>query len=246
VSVNPAASSAATSVRTTLRRDVHVHSRTIVLGVVVGMLSVGVLGRLAMFALAKTNPTAAGLKTDDGFTIDQFTVSGSLNLVLVGAVLGALSGVFYAVLAPLAIGPVWFRRLSLSVGAGVVAATQVVHSDGLDFVALDRPRMLAVAMFVLIPVLHVLALDLLASYVHDNDGLRSRFWTLVGVLCAVPFAAVVLPLLVARWLWLAIPSDSGIGTFARGRAWPWALRGVLAALFALAVASIGADVAALS
>ena len=107
-------------------------------------------------------------------------------------------------------------------------------------------RMLAVAMFVLIPVLHVLALDLLASYVHDNDGLRGRFWTLVGVLCAVPFAAVVLPLLVARWLWLAIPSDSGIGTFARGPAWPWALRGVLAALFALAVASIGADVAALS
>ena len=235
---------ASSSVRARFGDDVRVFSRIVVVGVAVGMLSVGVLSRLAMFVLARTNPDTAGMKTDDGFTIDQFTLSGSLNLLVVGAVLGALSGVLYAALAPLAIGPAWFRRASLCVGAGVVAATQVVHADGIDFVALG-PLLLAVGLFVLIPVLHVLALDLLSRRV-SHDGLRGIGWTVLGCLCAVPFVALVVPLLLGRLVWLAAPAGSAMGVFLRARLWPWVARGVLTVLFGMAVTDIVQDVATLA
>jgi hypothetical protein len=246
MSVDTATRPPVTGVRTTLLNEVRASSRTVLIGLLVGMVSVGVLGRIAMFVLAQTNPTTAGMTTDDGFTIGQFTLSGSLNLLVVGAAFGALSGVLHVALAPLAIGPAWFRRLSLSVGAGVVAASQVVHSEGIDFVALDRPFFLAIGMFLLIPVLHVLALDLLAEHARTRDRLRHPVWTILGVLCAIPFAIVTLPLLLGRAAWLAVPSEGGLSTVVRAPVWPWALRGVLAVLFALAVASLGADVAALT
>ena len=232
--------------RSELLHDVHRASRTVLVGAVVGILTVGVLGRVAMFVLARTNPSAAGMRTDDGFTIDRFTLSGSLHLALIGLLLGAFSGLVHVALAPLAFGPVWFRRLSLSVGAGVVAATQVVHADGIDFVALDRPFLLAVGMFVVIPVLHVLVLDVVAGRVHERGGSRGPVWTVLGMLCSVPVLFVAVPLLLGRAAWLAVPRESRVGTALRLPVWPWTLRAGLAGLFAVAVASIGADVAAVT
>lgn len=135
-----------------------VRAQILLAAVLVGVLTVGVLSRLLMFGLIRMNPDADGTVTDDGFEMGRFTLSGSLNLVLVGAIFGLLSGVLYLVLEPLLIGPDWFRTLSLSVGAGVVAATQLVHADGVDFHVLD-PYWVAVAAFVVLPVGHVALVD---------------------------------------------------------------------------------------
>ena len=43
--------------------------------------------------------------SDDGFEMGQFTLSGSLNLLVVGAVLGAFGGVVYAGARHLTFGP---------------------------------------------------------------------------------------------------------------------------------------------
>ena len=58
------------------------------LGVVIG----GIGGRLAMYLLARLNPEATGVVSDDGFVMGQFTLSGTLNLLVVGGFLGDVRG----------------------------------------------------------------------------------------------------------------------------------------------------------
>ena len=89
-------------------------------GVVLGVLVGGVGGRLAMMLLAATNPGMGGLTSDDGFMIGRFTLLGSLNLLLVGGLLGALGALVYAALRGLLVGPAWFRALSIGLGPAVV------------------------------------------------------------------------------------------------------------------------------
>jgi hypothetical protein len=210
----------------------------------------GVVGRTGMFVLAKLNPPAAGLLSDDGFVIDQFTLSGSLQLAATGGVFGALSGVLYTALAPLKTGPGWFRRLSFSVGAGVVVSSQIIHSDGIDFVVLDRPAQLAVAIFLVIPVVHVLALDVLVDRVRAGGRMTGRGWTAAGLVLAVPFLPVLVPLAAGRAGWLAQARGSARGSaraaWLHHPAWAWILRAGLTVLFALAVVSIVDDVLTLS
>lgn len=117
-------------------------------GAILGFLVGGVGGRLAMMLLARLNPEATGVTSDDGFVMGQLTLQ-TLNLVLVTTMLGVLGGGIYFVLRGLMIGPRWFQVLSISAGAAVVVGGVVVHVDGVDF-TLD-PAWLAVVMFVLIP-----------------------------------------------------------------------------------------------
>jgi hypothetical protein len=185
---------------------VRVAAQVLGAAVLVGVLTVGVVSRLLMFVLIRMNPDADGTVTDDGFEMGRFTLSGSLNLVLVGALFGLLSGVLYLVLEPLLVGPEWFRTLSLSVGAGAVAATQLVHADGVDFHVLD-PFWFAVALFVLLPVGHVALVHRAAVRIRHRAGSRA-------------------------------PGCPGV--------LGWALRGALALLFVVAVASLFSDVHALA
>jgi len=221
-------------------------ARTTVVAVPLGAVSVGVVARVCMFVLAQTNPSVAGMTSDDGFTIHQFTLSGSLNLALVGAVFGALSGVCWTVLAPLKTGPAWFRRTSISVGAGVVVGSQLVHSDGIDFPFLDNPALLAVAMFVLIPVLHVLALDVLAVRVQERGLLRGPRWRATGLVLALPMAPLVAVLAVLRALQHLVRQRPAGARWVAWPGWPWVARAVLTVLFAVAVVSLGSDIAALT
>lgn len=143
-----------------MRNVVRVTVTVLAVGLVTGWVTVGVLGRLAMFAIARANPAAAGLTSDDGFEIGTFTLDGSLNLLVVGGTFfGLLSAVFYLLLRPLMIGPAWFRPLSISVGAGTVVGSTLVHTEGVDFTAL-QPVWLTVGLFVLLPIAHVAVLSL--------------------------------------------------------------------------------------
>lgn len=221
-------------------------ARVMVLAVPLGAVTVGIVARLAMFLLARTNPTASGITSDDGFTINQFTLSGSLNLALVGAVFGALSGVLYVALAPLKIGPSWFGRLSLCVGAGVVVGSVIVHPDGVDFVFLDNPVMLAVTLFVLIPTLHVLALDVLVEGARARGALVRRPATVLGLVLSLAMAPLVAALGTLRASWLLLCARMPDARWLRSPWWAWAARAGLAVVFGAAVLDIGGDVAELA
>jgi len=205
-------------------------------GGVSGVLAVGVLARLAMSLLAYLNPHASGVTSDDGFTIGQFTLFGSLQLAATGLQFGVIGVFFYLALRGLMVGPSWFRLLSISVGPAVVIGAIVVHTDGVDFRVL-QPAWLAAVLFVLVPAAYCALLHVLAE-----RWLRSRH--------ALPRPLFVLGLI--PWL-LLLPLTllllgGYLATRALGRVRPvtWVLRAAVAALFVFSVLDLAKDIHELS
>lgn len=211
-------------------------------GALLGLLVGGVGGRLAMMLLARLNPQATGVRSDDGFVIGQFTLE-TLNLLLFGTVVGVLGGGFYFVLRGLMIGPRWFQVLTVSVGSAVVVASGIVSPDGVDFTLLD-PALGAVALFVLIPAVYTALLTVVAERWLDEDGLfaESPTWrAALPLLLWVPLAPL-LAILVAGFAVLEATRRTRRGAAVLAHPiWPWAARGGLAALFAVSLADLVQD-----
>lgn len=218
-----------------------------ILGVVVG----GVGGRVAMALLFATNQETKGAVSDDGFTIGQFTLSGTMNLLGTGVQLGLTAAVCYLALRGLLIGPRWFQVASMAVGAGVVVAAIIVAPDGIDFTAFDPP-LLPVGMFILLPVLYVALLALVAERCLADDSWFAtadlRIVLVLGGLCwlAGGLIVIVLPIVAAVWLAWRWFTQRGVVERLNWPAVGWVFRGFLGALFALAVSNLLSDVQAIT
>lgn len=220
-------------------------ARLMLAGALIGVFTTGVLSRLAMRLLAVVNGDVRGILSDDGFFIGEMSLVGTLELAFTGVLLGALSGLLYAVLSPLQVGPRWFRTLSISVGAGVVVASVVIHSDGVDFTFL-QPPWLTVGLFVLIPVVHVALLDLVGRRVKAGELMRSRPWPVAGLvplLLLAPFVAVVGVLYAAVQL---ARRDRRLAPRLAAPGWGMVGRIALTVVFALAVLDLARDVVRIS
>jgi hypothetical protein len=208
-------------------------------GALLGLLVGGVGGRLAMLVLARLNPRASGVTSDDGFTIGQLTLAGSLNLLLAGGMLGVLGAALYAVLRELMVGPRWFEVLSIAVGPAVVVGELLVHVDGVDFTLLE-PAGLAIAMFVLIPGVYAALLTVLAERWRRPDGFFAHGplpLVLTPLLAFLPLAPLLLVLAVGWVLTEAVRRRCG-GVVPGSRALAWAARAALAVLFCLSLARL--------
>jgi hypothetical protein len=214
------------------------------LGVVVG----GVGGRLAMLLLARLNPAATGVESDDGFVMGQFTVANSLRLLLTGMLAGLIGAAVYYAVRGLRFGPRWFQITSFAVGGGVTVGALIVHPDGVDFTLLS-PAWLAIALFVAIPALYAGLLTVIAERLLDE---RSRWWGLprlvryapVGLLGFVPF---LVPILASGWIigYLVRSTPSGRVALERPQAY-WFGRLVLVGYFGLALRELIADTVAIA
>lgn len=240
----PAAAASVPSVeglRSEAGRAAGVLARLTLLGLVLGALVGGVGGRLAMFALIRANASATGVISDDGFEMGTFTLSGSLNLLIVGAGFGVLGAGIYAALRGLMIGPRWFQVLSISLGPAVVVGDGIVHADGVDFTLLG-PLWLAIGLFLAIPFVYAALLTLLGERV-----IRARWawpWTVVGLLPWVfPFTPVTVVLAVG---WLVVRQAGGRVPRPVVTGVAWAARAGLAVVFVVALANIVADVRVLA
>ncbi len=205
-------------------------------GVLLGVLVGGVGGRLAMMLLAVTNPGMGGLSSDDGFMIGRFTLVGSLNLLLVGGLLGALGAVVYAALRGLVVGPTWFRVVSVGVGPAVVVGEQLVHTDGVDFRLLGN-AWLGIGLFVLIPGVYAALLTLLAERWLAVDGSFARGRVgiaLLPLVALVPLAPLAAGLALA-WLALEALRRRHGGTVPGASVAAWAGRGALVVVFVVAL-----------
>ena len=123
-------------------------------GALLGVLVGGVGGRLAMAVLAAKNPEDAGAISDDGFTIGQFTVEGTIQLLGATLQAGLMAAMLYLALRPLRIGPPWLRVACLTLGGVAVGGAVLINPNGVDFAVLD-PSGLAVALFLAIPAVVV-------------------------------------------------------------------------------------------
>jgi hypothetical protein len=202
-----------------------------------------------MFVLVELNPIADGLTSDDGFEMGRFTLSGSLNLLfLVGTLFGVLGAGVYVVLRRLAIGPRWFRVLSMSIGGGTVVGSQIIHVDGVDFALLD-PLWLTVSLFIAVPAVFVALVAVAGERLLARGDDLPRPVVVLG-LAAWVVAFPLLPLLAALAIgWLV---GRKLGSSESGRRLlaspigPWTVRLVLAVVFAAAVVDIARDVQVLT
>lgn len=135
-------------VRGRLGRFMTIAATGLGLGVLVG----GVVGRLAMYLLARSSPGAHGIATDDGFPMGRFTFGGTLQLIATAAVLGLVGAAVYAAVRWLHFPGLATRVVVTAACAGVGVGALLVHRDGVDFTLLDAP--LAIALFVAIPALY--------------------------------------------------------------------------------------------
>ena len=171
----------------------------VVAGVPVGVLVIGVCSRLAMLLLRLTSPDHVnGVRSDDDFVIGRFTLSGSYNLLMLGAAVGIVGAGLYRLVSRWLLGPTWFRHVTTALASGAVGGSILVHADGVDY-RLLKPTWLAIALFVFLPALFGGLIGVVVDRVARPDS-----WTRVGRRrWALPFAALlpfplaVIPLLLA-------------------------------------------------
>jgi hypothetical protein len=205
-------------------------------GSVSGVIAVGVLARLAMSLLAFLNPHATGVTSDDGFTIGQFTLFGSLQLAASGLQFGVIGAFFYLALRGLMVGPAWFRLLSISLGPAVVIGAIVVHTDGVDFRVLE-PTWLATVLFVLVPGAYCALLHVLSERWLRPERDLARPLLVLGLLPWLPLLPLGL-LLLAGYL--------AVRALGPHEPAAWLLRAALAALFVFAFVDLVKDLSELS
>lgn len=214
------------------------------LGAVVG----GVVGRLTMMLLAVLNPQATGVLSDDGFSIGQFTLDGSLQLLGASTQFGLIGAAVYAAVRGLMTGPRWFQVLSVSAGPAVVVGALLVHADGVDFTVL-QPAWLSIALFVAIPAVYAGLLTVVAE-----RWLRADHWfatarlprPLLPLLLWVVLAPLI-PVIVLVWAtreWLLRQPRLRVAVTAP--VVPWVARAGLTVVFVLALVDLLTDVSTLT
>jgi len=167
----------------------------VVAGVITGVLVAGVGSRLAMLLLRLTSPdTVVGMESDDGFTIGEFTLGGTYNLLNLGGAVGVIGAAAYVLVSPWLLGPTWFHRFTVAAVAGALAGSIVIHADGTDFNVLE-PLWLAVTLFVALPALFGWVIGAVVDAV-DAPGSwtrRGRLRWALPVVLLLAFPLVTLP-----------------------------------------------------
>ncbi len=202
-------------------------------GVPVGVVVGGLGSRLFMFALRLTSPDRVlGVQSDDDFTIGEFTLGGTYNLMLLGAFVGVLGAFVYLLVRPWLIGARWFRYGTIAAACGAVVGSMLLHADGIDFRLLE-PAWFAMALFVTLPALFGLTIGPAVDWMEQRPLPTARrqliapvalvalfppsaFVVVVVAVALVPYVGVIsatrqpetrIPMgvtLVIRGLWLFI------------------------------------------
>jgi hypothetical protein len=188
-------------------------------GALGGLAVGGVGGRLAMLLLRLTSSDAVtGVESDDGFEIGQFTLAGTFSLLIATMFFGSVVGLFIVLARAFMPWPwvTWAWGLVGAVGGGGL----IVHDGGVDFELLE-PAWLAIALFVALPAVGVLAMAWLARWFETWWWERRRRMAVVS-LAAFPmvvFVPIVIAVAVvaAAWAWASrspavrsLPGDKGI------------------------------------
>jgi hypothetical protein len=106
--------------------------------VITGTVVLGVGGRLVMLASRLLHPEAVGRATENGNRIGEFTVGGTIGLIVFGGLLsGVFAGVVWAVVRE------WIPMRSAVVGLGTTAigGFVLISAENRDFVILGDPRL---------------------------------------------------------------------------------------------------------
>src|SRR5262245_30750445 len=143
-----------------------------------------------MRVLAMSSPQARGFETDFGATVGAITPSGTLALLIIGAVVGMFGGLIYLAIRGLLPRSPWLGGLVFGVVLLALSGRLLVEPNNLDFVILSSLP-LAVALFGTIPVVFGIGFVRLARRVEPAI-MRTRRIGLLTVLVVVGLAPMAL------------------------------------------------------
>ncbi len=106
-------------------------------GAITGAVVLGVGGRLVMFASRLLHPEALGRATENGNRVGEFTIEGTVELIIFGGVLsGVIAGVIWVLVRQ------WIPANPVIVGLGAVSIGGffLIQADNTDFFILQDPR----------------------------------------------------------------------------------------------------------
>ena len=171
----------------------------VIAGISTGVVVVGVGSRLIMLLLRLTSPdTVHGVVSDDGFFIGRVTLSGTYNLLNLGAAVGVIGACAYRLVRPWLIGPSWFRRCTTGAAAAAVVGSLLLHSDGVDFTVL-KPTWLAISLFIALPGLFAVAIAASVERVARSTArsAQGRLRWIVPMVLVLLFPLAVVPVALA-------------------------------------------------
>jgi hypothetical protein len=234
-------------VRTTVAEQLRV---LVVAGIPVGVVVVGMGSRSAMFALRLSSPdSVVGVQSDDDFTIGRFTLSGTYNLLALGAAVGILGVATYQCVAPRLIGPVWFRRVTVGSAAGVVVGSMLIHSDGIDF-RLLTPTWLAIGLFILLPASFGVAIGPVVDRVSRPSSRtatgRVRWMLPIALVVVFPPTLLILGTSAVVFTVWTLVRDTGVRRLTSGRVVDVVVQALWLGVAVLGLLALVGDVRALT
>lgn len=155
-------------------------------GIIGGVVVLGLGGRLVMLASRLLHPEAAGRFTENGNRIGEFTLDGTIGLVLFGGVFGGLiAGVVWVLVKQ------WIPNnpILVGVGAAAIGGFALIEADNPDFVILTGP---AIDLVLLILLLFLFGMflqwidSLLERRLPSSGGVVSMLIYTVVLLLGVP------------------------------------------------------------
>lgn len=105
-------------------------------GAIAGLLVLGVGGRIVMFISRLLHPEALGRITEGGNRIGEFTIGGTVELLIFAGLLsGLVGGVIWVLIKE------WIPKRAVVVGLGGVAlgGSFLIDGDNIDFFILEGP-----------------------------------------------------------------------------------------------------------
>jgi hypothetical protein len=187
-------------------------------GLFTGILVAGVGGRIVMRVAALRVPEAAGRLTDNGNAIGEITLSGTVALVLVGALFfGLLGATLWVVVSPWIPGGGRTRAMLAMPIAVSFAGIALIQARNPDFAVL-RHDAVTVGLLLALVALAGLAIAIFDGWLDDHLPAASASTTADAIYLALALAGAGLILPIVLGLYLFEETALGVALVACGGA----------------------------
>jgi hypothetical protein len=170
--------------------------KAFVAGGLTGAVAAGFGSRIVMRVIALADPDTDGTFTDAEATVGEFTVGGTLNLVLLGTVAGIMGGAVYLGLRRWLPVPAQWRGLAYGAVTLVTVGNLLFDPHNADF-QIFEPVLMVIALFSLLFFVNGLLISWLLDRVQPEPVYRPSVWTprlaagLIGLVCVFGSVGIV-------------------------------------------------------
>ena len=138
-------------------------------GAIAGFIAAGIGSRVVMFIIATINEDKAGVLTDASAIVGEFSVSGTVSLLVLGTIAGIIGGLLYLGLRRWLWVPPPYRGLAFGLLTMVTIGQPVFDTANVDF-QIFEPVLVVVALFAALFFINGLILAPLFDRIHPEPS----------------------------------------------------------------------------